>query len=95
LAITVSNVGLARALADSLKPETKARSGFRSRTKIRSKGPILKVDIDAMDLVALRAATNSYLHFISAALSTVQTLSGFNKTQIEKESNQEFVRDHD
>jgi hypothetical protein len=55
----------------------------------------LKMNIDAMDLVALRAAANSYVHFLSAALATVQTLSGFNKTGIEKESNREFVGDHD
>ncbi len=47
------------------------------------------MNIDAMDIVALRAAANSYVHFLSAALSTLQTLSGFNKTGIEKGSSRE------
>src|SRR2546422_5082805 len=84
IAITVSNPSLARALADSLQPETMARAGFRSRTKISSIRSTLKLNIDATDIIALRAAANSYVHFISAALASVQRLSGFNKTEGDK-----------
>jgi len=79
MAITLLNPGLARALAGSLQPETIERAGFRSKTRISSSGSILKLNIDARDLVALRAAANSYVHFISAALGSIQMLSVFNK----------------
>jgi KEOPS complex subunit Pcc1 len=82
--ITLLNPSLARALAGSLKPETIERAGFRSKAKISSGGSILKLNIDATDLVALRAAANSYAHFITAALTSVQALSGFNKWGVEK-----------
>src|SRR2546425_576953 len=36
------------------------------------------------ELESLRAAANSYVHFISAALASVQRLSGFNKTEGDK-----------
>jgi len=61
-----------------------ARAGFRSRTKISSIRSTLKLNIDATDIIALRAAANSYVHFISAALASVQRLSGFNKTEGDK-----------
>ena len=83
------NPSLARALAGSLTPETIERAGFRSKTKISSGGSILKLNIDARDLVALRAAANSYVHFITAALTSVQTLSGFNKWGVEKGLNRD------
>src|SRR3989441_8810142 len=62
----------------SLLPETKQPSGFRSRVVVRRKGRrILELHISADDIVALRAASNTFLRFVAVAVKTVNVVAPF------------------
>lgn len=53
-----------RAAEEALSHE--GRKGDRSSAKVSSKGNILEVEIDAGDVVAMRAAANTYMRALSA-----------------------------
>ena len=61
----------------SLLPETKQPPGFRSQITIRKKGRIIALKIMAQDIVALRAAANTFIRFVSVALKTFDTVAPF------------------
>ncbi len=51
-------------LFEALKPETRVPPSPRSRVQIRGEGKTLVLNFKAEDTTALRAAINSYLHWI-------------------------------
>lgn len=64
----------ARLLYDALLPETHSVPSDRAETAIFSTGQILRVEISASDLTALRAAMNSFLSWISACKRTLDSI---------------------
>lgn len=78
--VPVSNKALAIAVATGLKPETAERGDVRSSTKVTANGRRVEMRIAASDMVALRAAANSFMRFLVAALGSIEAVSGFNKT---------------
>jgi tRNA threonylcarbamoyladenosine modification (KEOPS) complex Pcc1 subunit len=67
----------AKSIRDSIRPETEAGKGFRSKTTATARGNKLQIGINASDLVALRAASNSFLHFVSVGLKGVSAVAPF------------------
>ncbi len=67
----------ARSIRDSIRPETEEGKGFRSKTTATTRGNKLQIGITASDLVALRAASNSFLHFVSVGLKGVSAVAPF------------------
>ncbi len=76
LEIETSSVGEATILLKSVQPETHSAPSDRARVDVSQTGSILRIEITADDFVALRAATNSYLGWISASIRARQTLLG-------------------
>ena len=77
LEIALPTAKLAETIYLSLVPETRQPAGFRSRTLVRRKGSILEVIINADDIVALRAASNTILRFVTVALKTLNVVAPF------------------
>jgi tRNA threonylcarbamoyladenosine modification (KEOPS) complex Pcc1 subunit len=67
----------AETIRDSIRPETEAGKGFRSKTTAITRGNKVLIGITANDLVALRAASNSFLHFVSVGLKGVSAVAPF------------------
>ena len=61
----------------SLLPETKQPSGFRSHVSVKVRGGTLELRIFADDIVALRAASNTFLRFVAVAVKTVNVVAPF------------------
>jgi len=76
LEIETSSVEEATILLKSVQPETQSAPSDRARVDVSQTGSILRIEITADDFVALRAATNSYLAWISASIAARQTLLG-------------------
>lgn len=68
---------LAETVYRSLLPETKQPSGFRSRVSVTRQGEAVELHILADDIVALRAASNTFLRFVAVAVKTVNVVSPF------------------
>ena len=68
---------LAETVYSSLLPETQQPSGFRSHVTVKHKGRELELHILADDIVALRAASNTFLRFVSVAVKTVNVVAPF------------------
>ncbi len=68
---------LADTICTSLLPETEQPHGFRSRTTVSRRGRVLRLEIKADDIVALRAASNSFLRFVSVAMKTLNVVAPF------------------
>ncbi len=68
---------IAGIVSTSLRPEAQPAHGFRSTTSVRSRGRVLELEIQARDLVALRASANSFLRLVAAASKTVDTVAPF------------------
>ncbi len=68
---------IARTVYSSVYPETIQIRGFRSRTSLRRNGRVLELNIKARDIVALRAASNSFLRFLAVALNAVDVVAPF------------------
>ena len=68
---------LADTIYASLVPETRQPPGFRSNTIVSRKGSVLRLNIKAADIVALRAAANSFLRFVSVAMKTLNVVAPF------------------
>jgi tRNA threonylcarbamoyladenosine modification (KEOPS) complex Pcc1 subunit len=75
--IELRSVRAADTIYFSLLPETKQPPGFRSQIRVRKKGRIVALRIVAQDLVALRAATNTFIRFVSVASKTIDSLAPF------------------
>jgi tRNA threonylcarbamoyladenosine modification (KEOPS) complex Pcc1 subunit len=58
----------AEVILSSLKPEVESLSSNRSRVKIERSGNGVMLIIVADDVTALRAAVNSYLHWIQGII---------------------------
>jgi tRNA threonylcarbamoyladenosine modification (KEOPS) complex Pcc1 subunit len=67
----------AETIYNSILPETRHTPGHRSRAGISCRGRILRLNIRAEDIVALRAASNTFLRFISVAMKTLNLISPF------------------
>lgn len=63
----------ARAIARSLRPELDDLADDRSTTRLERAGRDLELAIDAADLVALRAATNTWLGLVQVAERVAET----------------------
>ena len=61
----------------AVSPETLQTAGFRSKTTIRTRGRVLVLTIKARDLVALRAASNSFLRYVAVASKAVDVVAPF------------------
>jgi len=68
---------IAKSVRDSITPETIAGKGFRSKTTVSARNDKLEIGIVASDIVALRAASNSFLHFVSVGLKGVNAVAPF------------------
>lgn len=77
LEIGLPSSRLAEAVYKSLLPETTQPSGFRSRVSVKQKGRSLELHILADDIVAMRAASNTFLRFVVVALKTVNVVAPF------------------
>jgi len=63
---------------NALKPETERALTSRARVRLESEGNSLTIRFEARDTSALRAAMNSYLHWIALvneACSVLESLS--------------------
>jgi len=60
----------------ALEPETRSSVTRRSRVKMAREGNILNLTFEASDTSALRAAMNSYLHWILLTRDVIESLEG-------------------
>ena len=67
-----------RALIDALTPEVQKQISTRSTVDLSSEKQALLLKVEAKDTVALRAALNSYLRWISSTLNVLEVIT---KTQ--------------
>ena len=75
--IGLPSVRMTETLYSTLLPETSEITGFRSSTRITKHEKILRLRVTADDIVALRAATNTFLRFVSVTMKTINTVSPF------------------
>lgn len=75
--IDLPSLRIAETVYSSVYPETIQVRGFRSRTLLRRSGKVLELNVKADDIVALRAASNSFLRFLAVALNTVDVVAPF------------------
>ncbi len=75
--IDLPSARVADTVYKSILPETLQNATFRSRTFLSRKGRVLELTIKAKDIVALRAASNSFLRFLSVALKTIDIVAPF------------------
>ncbi len=75
--INLTSARIAETVYNSVYPETLQIRGFRSRTFVRRTGRVLELNIKARDIVALRAASNSFLRFLAVAMKAVDTVMPF------------------
>lgn len=75
--ISLPTQKLAETVYTSLIPETRQPPGYRSRTVVRRKDKVVQLNIKAADIVALRAASNSFLRFVSVAMKTLNIVTPF------------------
>ena len=77
LEIGLPSSRVAETVYKSLLPETEQPSGFRSRVSVKQKGRSLELRIFADDIVALRAASNTFLRFVTVVMKTVNVVAPF------------------
>jgi tRNA threonylcarbamoyladenosine modification (KEOPS) complex Pcc1 subunit len=61
-------------LAGSLQPEVESPSSSRSRVSLEPSEGRLELRINASDVTALRAAVNSYLHWVDSILNLLDRI---------------------
>jgi len=71
LTATYDDSATARTVARSLRREVGEIDDDRSRTELRREGLTLTITIDAADVVALRAASNTWLSLLSVAETVI------------------------
>jgi KEOPS complex subunit Pcc1 len=59
--------GLSEKILESLKPELQATPSERSKVDLKVEGGLLKLFIEAEDIISLRAALNTWLRLIKIA----------------------------
>ena len=73
--VTINVPGdLLNAIEGSLVPEVERPTSERSTVKVASEEGKLTIRIEASDVAALRAATNSYLRWVGAILDVVESI---------------------
>lgn len=75
--ISLPSNKLADTIYTSLLPETRQPPGFRSRSIVSQTGKTVHLNIKATDIIALRAASNSFLRFVSVAMKTLNVVAPF------------------
>ena len=75
--LALPSLRLAETVYESLLPETAQPSGFRSQVSVKRRGRTLELHILADDVVALRAASNTFLRFVAVAVKTVNVVAPF------------------
>jgi KEOPS complex subunit Pcc1 len=75
--VSLPSSTLAETVYRSLLPETKQPSGFRSHVLLKHDGRTIELSIVADDIVALRAASNTFLRFVTVAMKTVNVVAPF------------------
>lgn len=75
--IRLSSSKVAETVYRTLLPETKQPSGFRSHVTVKHREKELELHILADDIVALRAASNTFLRFVAVAVKTVNVVAPF------------------
>ncbi|TMI53005.1 hypothetical protein E6H13_05380 [Candidatus Bathyarchaeota archaeon] len=81
LSIDFPSPKIARTIFSSVVPETQQAPGYRSFTELEANGRALIMRIQAQDLVALRAASNSFLRFIAASFRAIEVVAPFYRTR--------------
>ncbi len=69
--VVETDAAAADTLREALKPEVSSQVSRRTRTRIEAGQGGLTLRIEASDLNALRAALNSYIRWMEAALKTI------------------------
>jgi tRNA threonylcarbamoyladenosine modification (KEOPS) complex Pcc1 subunit len=65
------------AIFEALEPETRASIARRSKVKMKIEGETLTLTFEARETSALRAALNSYLHWIRLTKDILETMEKF------------------
>jgi len=65
------------AIFEALEPETRAAQWSRSKVKVKREDKTLTLIFEAKDTSALRAALNSYLHWIRLTKDMLETIEAF------------------
>ena len=68
----------AKTIYAALLPETESVPSERAKTSVEIKGSVLIIRVQAEDLTALRAATNSFLSWVSSCKRTLESVTGHN-----------------
>ncbi len=63
------------ALVNALIPEMSRQMGIRSQASMTSQGQILVLTVEAKDTVALRAALNAYLRWMSSTMNVLRVVA--------------------
>lgn len=63
------------AIVDALTPEIQRQMGLRSKATLATEEKVLVLTVEAEDTVALRAALNAYLRWISSTTNVLETLN--------------------
>ncbi|MCF2137414.1 MAG: CTAG/PCC1 family protein [Candidatus Thorarchaeota archaeon] len=74
--IDVESAEMAQMLYTALLPETKSAPSDRAKTQLVVRGSVLALEITAGDLTALRAASNSFLSWVSSCLRAMESVRG-------------------
>ncbi|TMI11762.1 hypothetical protein E6H33_11470 [Candidatus Bathyarchaeota archaeon] len=81
ISIILESSKIAETILRSVIPEAQQTPGYRSSTRLEARGHVLTMHIQAKDLVALRAASNSFLRFVSASLRAIEVVAPFYRTR--------------
>ncbi len=66
--------GVSGLIGESLSPEVERPSSVRSSVAVAAVGGEVVISVEASDVVALRAALNSYLRWVGAILDVVDAV---------------------
>ena len=69
--IVAEDVKLARAILDSITPETRSSPSKNARAKVSLENGKVFLTIEAYTTAALRALFNSYMSWISSVINTI------------------------
>ncbi len=83
--IDLPSTKLARAVYASVLPETVRARPYRSNIRLAVSGRVLKLVITASDIVALRAASNSFLRLVAVAMKTLNIVAPFYTSEMSTE----------
>ncbi|MCX8202890.1 MAG: KEOPS complex subunit Pcc1 [Nitrososphaeria archaeon] len=71
----------ARILCEALRPEVGPLPGGRSAADVGCSGEALRLEIESDDTVAMRAAANSFLRWISAMEKSLGEIEAFTRRE--------------